>query len=169
MESYYQDYFHDIYKYFFFRVRDYDLAMDLTQTTFLKVATQKKSLDTSTALRFFYTVARNTLIDHRRKHTTLSLEGMESYSEKIPLHPHEGVEEQVLARESLEQVHTLLNQLPERDREYLTMYYLEELSYEEIAQRTGSFTVTIRQIISRARKKLSQLYEKSLITTTSHS
>ena len=166
METSYQQHFQSVYKYFFFRVRDNDLAMDLTQTTFLKVFSQDKKLDPHTELRYFYTVARNTLIDHRRKKSHISLDTQGDFLEKVPVPHHEQVEERYHCRESLEQLHHLLEQLPDRDREYLTMHYLEELSYDEIAKRTNTFTFTVRQIVSRARKKLQKINELSQLTSS---
>ena len=66
---------------------------------------------------------------------------------------------EIEAAEAAELVHSLLAQLPARDRLVLTLMYLEELSVAEIAEETGWSRIMVKVQAHRARKKLKQLLE----------
>lgn len=57
-------------------------------------------------------------------------------------------------------LHRLLAHLPPRDRLVLTLRYVENLSVEETAQRTGWSRVMVKVQTLRARKKLHRLFER---------
>ena len=57
-------------------------------------------------------------------------------------------------------------QLKERDREFLRMYYYEELSKEEIAQSLGIKEERLRLIKSRALKRFQEIYARLKGTDT---
>jgi len=60
-------------------------------------------------------------------------------------------------REAAEMLHSLLAQLRPRDRLVLTLMYLEELSVNEIAERTGWSKTMVKVQVHRARKRLKVL------------
>lgn len=63
------------------------------------------------------------------------------------------------ATEAAQRLHTLLDQLPPRDRLVLTLMYLDELSVAEIAEQTGWSESMVKVQAHRARKKLRRLLE----------
>jgi len=63
-------------------------------------------------------------------------------------------------REAAETVHALLAQLRTRDRLVLTLMYLEELSVDQIADRTGWSKTMVKVQAHRARKRLKTLMQK---------
>ena len=58
------------------------------------------------------------------------------------------------AREKLERVLAAIERLPARQRDVMKMYVLEEMSYEEIEEKTGMSNLTLRVLLSNARKSL---------------
>ena len=58
-------------------------------------------------------------------------------------------------------LHGLLEELPPRDRLVLTLRYLEELSVEETAERTGWSRAMVKVQAWRAREKLKRLFAKA--------
>ena len=64
------------------------------------------------------------------------------------------VDKEPAAWEAADLVHTLLANLPPRDRLVLTLLHLEELSLKEIAERTGWSETMVKVQAHRARKKL---------------
>jgi RNA polymerase sigma-70 factor (ECF subfamily) len=58
------------------------------------------------------------------------------------------------AREKLERVLAAIERLPARQRDVMKMYVLEEMSYDEIEKRTGMSNLTLRVLLSNARKSL---------------
>ena len=57
-------------------------------------------------------------------------------------------------KERLAKVLDAIKSLPERQREVLTLRTLDGLSYEEISERTGINYLTLRVLLSQARRKL---------------
>lgn len=153
----YTERFTPIYKYVYFRVRNYDIATDITQDVFLKVYEKGMVLDQETELRWLYTVARNTVIDFFRKKKTVSLpedfQGVDTGISKP--------DEQVIQENDTELLFKLLDQLPDAEREIIIMRHLQELEYSEIAKIVDKEESTVRQIVSRGIKKLKELYENS--------
>ena len=66
------------------------------------------------------------------------------------------------ATEAAATVHTLLAQLPPRDRLVLTLIYLEECSVAEAADRIGWSQTMVKVQAHRARKKLKKLCDAQL-------
>lgn len=67
-------------------------------------------------------------------------------------------------RQAGEVVHSLLGQLPPRDRLVLTLMYLEELPLAKVAEQTGWSLTMVKVQAHRARKKLRALLEKNGMT-----
>src|SRR5262249_52813544 len=64
----YAQYFTPIYRYIYVRVKTAEIANDLAQTVFLKVFERASEIEApENPLSYFYTVARNLVIDHWRK------------------------------------------------------------------------------------------------------
>ena len=63
--------------------------------------------------------------------------------------------------EAAEMLHGLLEELPPRDRLVLTLRYLEDLSVEETAERTGWSQSMVKVQAWRAREKLKKLFAKA--------
>ena len=61
------DQYDKIYRYCFFRLRDPDLAEDLTQETFLRFYRQISYEEEGKALAYLYTIARNLCLDAVRR------------------------------------------------------------------------------------------------------
>lgn len=152
----YTERFAPIYRYVYFRVRNYDIATDIAQEVFLKVFEGNNSLDQETELRFLYTIARNKIIDFFRKKKSVNLpEGFQIEDTTI-LKP----DDQVIQKNDTEILFKLLDQLLEDDREIIIMRHLQELEYSEIATITDKQEAHVRQIVSRGIKKMKELYEQ---------
>ena len=157
-EALYQECFTPLYKYVWIRVRDYDLAMDIIQTTFAKAYGQHEPIRSEKQLNYLYTIARNTLIDHYRKKYSISYDGMESFLEKLP--DNQPTPEEVAGEKNiLDQVMKLFTSLSQIEQDVITMKYFQELENDEIAAITGKTNDAVRQIQSRAIAKLRKLYE----------
>lgn len=59
----------------------------------------------------------------------------------------------------MERILAALTHLPSDDREIIVLYYLDELSYDEICQTTGLEYDTLKTRLVRARKRLRTLLE----------
>lgn len=106
---------------------------------------------------FFFRVARNTLIDHIRKRR-------EIVSDKIVIEslidkPFKDKEiDNIQTKEILDQIKKYLT---EEQQEVIVLIYTNDLNYKEISEITNKKEENIRQIHSRAIKKLRDLYTKN--------
>ena len=64
--------------------------------------------------------------------------------------------ERLEARDESAQVGRLIGQLPRQQRRILTMHAVENRSADEIESETGLSAVSIRSLLSRARKNIRQ-------------
>ncbi len=104
-------------------------ALELLQETWLKLFRSLGTLrDPRTLPAFLYTTARHTAISRMRKR---SGQATESYTDEL----FDGTAEaEVDAFDNAELVHHALDQLPLAQREALTLFFLQDLSLEEIAE-----------------------------------
>lgn len=103
-------------------------AWELLQETWLKLFRSIAALRDPQALpAFLYTTARNTAFSRLRKR---ELPDNESYSDEVH---DESAGDDISAFDNADQVHHALDQLPLLQREVLTLYFLEDLSLDEMA------------------------------------
>jgi RNA polymerase sigma-70 factor (ECF subfamily) len=158
-EKVYTMYYTPLFRYIILRIKDKEEAEDMTQTVFMKIWNSIPHWDAghTSPLAFFFTVARNTMIDHFRKNShkeivsdeiVKDLRDKESYSDK-----------DAETRELRDVLMALIDKLTLEQKEIITLFYTNDLSYREIAAITGKREDAIRQIHSRAIKKLRDLYQ----------
>lgn len=114
---------------------------DLLQETWLRVFRAIRTLhDPRTLPAFLYATARNTAISRLRHR---ELEGQQLHPLTAAL---EASAKESTAFDDADQVHHALDQLPLPQREALTLYFLQDLSLEEIA---GVLAVPLGTVKSR--------------------
>jgi RNA polymerase sigma factor (sigma-70 family) len=74
----------------------------------------------------------------------------------------EGAGNSLILHETIQQVHTAIRQLPQRDREMIVLRYLEELSVEQIAAALNLTRGTVDVRLTRARKRLEKILKPML-------
>jgi RNA polymerase sigma-70 factor (ECF subfamily) len=160
-ETVYLELFTPLYRYVFFRVRNYDESMDIIQSVFTKVFEKYPEKKSGELYPIIYRSARNEIIDRGTKKKTMSLDPMDSeftnYHDEVIRNPEQAAERKDL----LNLIAKLLEQLPEDDQELITLRYLQEKEYSEIAVILGKKEATVRQSLSRGMKKLRTYYEQS--------
>ncbi len=101
-----------------------------------------------------YTITRNTCLTELKKRSaspTVSLDDPQAgvAADSLPAlqsaDPQPGAEQDVL---------TLLGQLPEKYRQVITLFYLEQKAYEETAAMLGIPLGTVKTLLFRAKKEL---------------
>lgn len=158
-EEVYSAYYTPIFRYLLSRIRNKDEAIDIAQDVFLKVLNflpNYKENHTSPKA-FFFRVAKNTLIDHVRKKKEIVSD--EIVIESLSEQPFKDKEiENIQTKEIIEQIRKHLN---EEQQQIITLIYTNDLSYKEISEILNKKEDNIRQIHSRAIKKLRDLYTKN--------
>ncbi|HET7600968.1 MAG TPA: RNA polymerase sigma factor [Gemmatimonadales bacterium] len=147
-----------VYNYFRFHVASPDVAEDLTAETFLKVvrAAERFDGDRASPRTWILTVARNVLIDHRRRSRLrqhVPLAGLRDLVYEAP-----SPEERLLREEEVGRLLGALATLPERDRELLGLRYGSGLEIAEIASvlgiREGGARTRLWRALGRLREAL---------------
>jgi RNA polymerase sigma-70 factor (ECF subfamily) len=162
-EELYRDLFTPLFKYAYFRTRDYDLASDLAQSAFLKFMLQdKKPGDKEHGLRLLFTITRTLLIDHFRAEARHRIESLgEAELEMASEAP--GPEEIFERGEDVALAKKLLALLSPAEEEIVSLRISSELPYEDIAVLVGTSNENARQIYSRALAKIKRSLEENNI------
>lgn len=127
-------------------------AQDAVQDLFIKLWDSRDSLDAvQNPHAYCVTLMRNLCIDRiRRASKARKVELPESISSgPTP-------EKECIEKERLTRVMAIVESLPERQRRVVRMRIFEEMSYEEIAKATGMSNLTLRVLLSTARKKIKE-------------
>ena len=156
-DALYADQLPRVYNFFRYRVGDGAVAEDLTSLTFEKawVARNRYRRDLAGFSTWLMTIARNVAIDHyRRRRPHAPLEAAEHIAAgDDPL-------EQAENREAFERLSRLLGQLPERDRELVSLKYGAELTNRAIARHTKLTETNVGTLLHRAVQKLRAAWEQ---------
>lgn len=131
-------------------------ADDVLQDVWLSVLRQIGKLKEPRAFRtWLYRIARNHAISRlRKKRKTGNL----TQAEEVELVDDvESVDDDVIQQYSAASVHQALGKLGARHRDVLTLRFLEQLSYDEIANIVDCSVGTIRSRIHYAKKKLKEI------------
>lgn len=131
------------------RTADKDLANDLLQETFIKVYLHLADYSESyTFGQWIYTIARNTLVDHlRRRPDDVSIDAKFI----APMATTPSPEESVIINQRTAHFEASLNEIAEDYKQIIEMRFLDEYSYEEIAEKLGRPLNTIKTQIRRAK------------------
>lgn len=160
-----------IYGFIYSKMADRDVADDIFQDTFIKVIKTLKSNSYNEEGKFLPWVMRishNLVVDHYRKNKKMPmLRETEDFSIFSILTDNSMNVESRIITESIEKdLQKIIKQLPEDQKEVLTMRIYQDLSFNEIAELTG---VSINTALGRMRyalMNLRKLIEKNQIILT---
>lgn len=159
-ETVYIELFTPLYRYVFFRVRNYDESMDIIQSVFTKVFEKYADKSKNELEKLLYRSARNEIIDRGVKKKATVIDPAESFwGHLADDEPHP--EQLGIMNENTHFVHALVDRLDEDDREIIILKYIQEKEYSEIAAITHKKEAAIRQVVSRSIKKLREYYEQA--------
>jgi RNA polymerase sigma-70 factor, ECF subfamily len=138
------------------QLRNHELAADATQETALRFLKQLANFRGESQLQTWSLgIALNVVRELRRKRPTEAIENnVELPAERGSLSSNiENMEEQ-------NQMRAMLNTLPDRQREAITLRFFEDLSVEQTAVAmncaVGTVKATVHQALRALRQKLSQ-------------
>ena len=131
-------------------VKDHEEAEEVAQDAFIKVY---KHLDKfhqeSKFSTWLYRIVFNTAISYQRKHK-MKKESIEIVKYTVVAQDQEEIEQEDRKRF----IKRAMEKLPVADQTVVTLFYLEELSLEEIGEITGTKANAVKVKLHRARKKL---------------
>lgn len=130
---------------------------DVVQETMLKLWLMRNRLDQYRSIQAIALIITRHLcynIAKAKRNTDVALE------EAGHISTGQTPEELLLLREENERLLSLIASLPDTQKAILQMKHLEGLEVHEIARITGSTPESIRMNLSRARKKIKELFSK---------
>jgi RNA polymerase sigma factor (sigma-70 family) len=141
------------------KVRNHDLAEDVFQDTFLKIINTIKTSRYSEEGKFIQwamRIAHNLVIDHfRREKKQRSVSKIGEFDVVANIKDESlNVEAQIIKNQIESKATSLLEYLPEEQREVLEMRIYADLSFKDIAEQTG---VSINTALGRMRYALINL------------
>ncbi len=150
-EQLFKRYESKVYGYLRARVRDQAMCDDILQSTFLKLHRFKHRYNAKYPFAaWLFTICRNSMIDHLRKQAT------HSYSQLDTMEGPIDTSEPPMSNESPE----FLNELPDRYKQAVSLRYVSDWSFDEIARELGTTSENARKLISRGIQKLKVVLKK---------
>lgn len=158
--SIYRATYEDLVRFLYRKVWDADRAHDLAQETFLRCLRDRAANTEGVAnvRAFVFTIANNLAKDEartvirRKKHLAL----LKNETEGSTAAP--SAEDAIEQQRRHAAVESALSELNERDREILLLWDAG-LTYQDIAAQTGLAIGAIGTTLSRARRRLVEVYE----------
>lgn len=161
-----------IFNYIYNMVKDEDLANDIFQETFVKAIMTIKQGRYNADGKFaswISRIAHNAVIDHFRQEKTQGTISTDEADYDI-LNRRElaedTIEDLIIDRSIRDDIRSLIQSLPAEQRQVLIMRYYNNLSFKEIAEKTG---VSINTALGRMRYaiiNLRRIAEKNKIVLT---
>lgn len=133
-------------------------AEDIVQDAFTKLwELRHDTLADKNVEAYCTRIVHNLFIDRqRRQHLHISAQAADEFN----LPDYHATGNKLEQQESENMVMRLIGELPEQQRQIITLRDVEGLTYEEIAQQTGLTEVNIRVLLSRARKTIREQFKQ---------
>ena len=149
-----------VYSYILFLVKEEERADDIFQETFTRAIIAIRSHKYQTTGKFsawLIRIAHNLIIDSSRETESGKLIIQENFTPNIlnDIRLSEGaIETNIIEQQKSDQIRMMLDYLPAVQREVIILRFYEDLSFKEIAEKTG---VSINTSLGRMRYALINL------------
>lgn len=144
-----------IYRYVYFRVKRKEDAEDIAQTVFLKAYQSLPRFEDKgvSPLAYFYSIARNSVIDHWRKKGEILFGDMGDGVFNVP--DSSGSERRILEKMWADEiVREGMGALTPLEVDALTLKFMHDLPNQEIASLMEKTEEAVRQLQSRGIRKM---------------
>lgn len=154
-----------VFSYILHIVKDNELANDIFQETFVKVITtirQGRYEDSGKFSAWLNCVAHNLVIDHFRRQkgeNTVSNDETEHDLLNNKELCEGNIEDEMVQKQLVKDLHKMIHVLPDAQRQVLMMRFYRDMSFKEIAEKTG---VSINTALGRMRYALLNMRKLAL-------
>ena len=148
-----------VFRLTFSMLRNHAMAEDTTQDVFLRIWRALPGYGAQSSLStWIYAISRNACLSElRKKRNFVSMDGDEDeYNPEVAALAAPDPDDSATVS-----VSQLLDQLPQRYRQAVTLFYMEDKSYEQTAASLGLPLGTVKALLHRARKRLIELTRES--------
>ena len=126
------------------------VADELTQETFLRMVEGGGANVVTNGRAWLYRTAHNLAVDHRRQEARRRTEAVDAdrlaaFADDTPTQ-----DEAVAARDALDQLRIVLEELPERTQQVFVATRIDGLTYSEAAERLGISDSSVQKHLARA-------------------
>ncbi|MFP4977222.1 RNA polymerase sigma factor [Paenibacillus sp. CN-4] len=155
----------NVYKTAYYILHNEQDALDASQEALIRIYTKIGSYEEKAQFKtWVQRIVTNICIDKfRRSKPTVSIDE----HEMVFTDNHQNVEREVLSGYLAEDIRSAIDQLPEHHRTVVVLRYLQDLSYNEIADCLDLPLNTVKSYLFRARQQLQnrlQEYQKGGVT-----
>lgn len=124
---------------------------ELVSDVFLSLWTHSEQITSEHLSGYLASISKTKAYNYMRKNIVIS-----ENIEDMVIISDDDVEEELLQQELSELLKTLLDELPEKEREIMMRYYYYQQKIGEISQEMDINASTVKTKLSRSRKKLKQ-------------
>jgi RNA polymerase sigma-70 factor (ECF subfamily) len=145
---------HSVYRTAFYILGNEHDALDASQEALIRIYTKINTYQEKAKFStWVQRIVTNVCIDKfRKKKETVSIDQHE-----LTLYDFQNVEQEVERADVAEEVREAIKRLPEHQRTVVTLRYLQDLSYGEIAEVMNMPLNTVKSYLYRARQQLQEL------------
>lgn len=153
----------DLYSFIYYKLLDEDLANDIFQDTFMKIIVTLKENRYNEEGKFILwakRIAHNLIIDHYRLKSKVQKVSETTYENEeysifdLLSDAEENIEDRLITMQIHEDIHRMIDCLPENQQEVIKLRFFDGLSFKEIADHTES---SINTTLGRVRYALINL------------
>src|SRR5690606_10224295 len=142
-----------IYSFIYSKVKDRDLSDDIFQETFIKVINTIRKQNYNEEGKFLpwvMRIAHNLIIDYFRKQSKMKMKrDQEEYSIfNMMLDGEMNIENKMIAGQIEDDLHVLIQKLPEDQQEIIRLRLFDDLTFKEISELNG---ISINTALGRMR------------------
>jgi RNA polymerase sigma-70 factor (ECF subfamily) len=154
----YDEHVDKVYRFVFFKVSNEALAQDITSETFTRLWKEISfDKEVKSPSGFLFRVAKNMIIDHYRAkdQNPTNLDNLDN----IIVDQKEDVLKTIVQNDEMKAITVALGQLNEDTRLAVSMYYIEQQPYSEVAIALNRSQGATRVLVSRGMKQLREILE----------
>ena len=152
----FSDWYVPVRNFIYFRCGDMELAEDLTQDSFVKLWESRDRVERTTLKAYIYKIAQNQTINYQKRQQLFYKFQKQGTNDR----DYDTPEKMVEMNEYEARLQDVIAMLPDGGREVFLMNRLEDLTYQEIADRLG---LSVKAIEKRMSKVL-QIFREQLGT-----